>query len=166
MLTLPEHQMPISVFMRVCIVQALVLNVVFLFVSMFVFVISFLLLVLPFFWHSDFFICAFDLLRRYLLFLPSSWSTGNMATMGIFFSDCLIFQKSFPLKPIGQMEPNYIWEVLYKNSLFRPDPTTNMATTGYSCFWLADISKLFSSATTCLNVTMLDRKTRLLTDIS
>ena len=41
MLTLPEHLMSLSVFMRVRIVQALVLSVVFLFVSMFVIVSSF-----------------------------------------------------------------------------------------------------------------------------
>ena len=47
MLTLPEHLMSLSVFMRVRIVQALVLIVVFLFVSMFVIVSIILLLVLP-----------------------------------------------------------------------------------------------------------------------
>ena len=41
MLTLPEHLMSLSVFMRVRIVQALVLIVVFLFVSMFVIVSSY-----------------------------------------------------------------------------------------------------------------------------
>ena len=44
----PSGAPDVSVFMRVCIGQALVLSVVFLFVSMLVFVSSFLLLVLPF----------------------------------------------------------------------------------------------------------------------
>ena len=34
-----------------------------------------------------------------------------------------------------------LWEVLYKISSFRPDPSTNVAAIGNSHFWLADIEK-------------------------
>jgi hypothetical protein len=32
----------------------------------------------------------------------------------------------------------YLWKILYKECIFCPDPLTNMAATGNSCFWLAD----------------------------
>ena len=52
----------------------------------------------------------------------------------------------------------HLCKVLYKVSSFRPDRTTNMAAMGNSCFWLADISKIFSSETTWPNGTKLYRK--------
>jgi hypothetical protein len=50
-------------------------------------------------------------------------------------------KKSSPLKPLGQMNRNLV-ESIYgrssKDCSFRPDPLTNMATTGHSFFWLVD----------------------------
>ena len=35
----------------------------------------------------------------------------------------------------------HLWKVLYKDCSFCHDPLTNMAATGNSCFWLADLKK-------------------------
>jgi hypothetical protein len=52
----------------------------------------------------------------------------------------------------------HLWKVLSENCLCCPDPLTNMATIGNSCFWLADLKKIFSSETTCSDELKLGRK--------
>ena len=52
----------------------------------------------------------------------------------------------------------HLYKVLSKVSSFRPIPPTNMAAKGNSCFWLANVKKIFSSETACPNGTKLGRK--------
>ena len=52
----------------------------------------------------------------------------------------------------------HLYKVLYKVSSFRPIPPTNMAAKGNSCFWLANVKKIFSSETAGPNGAKLGRK--------
>ena len=51
-----------------------------------------------------------------------------------------------------------LYKVLYKVSSFRPIPPTNMAAKSNSCFWLANVKKIFSSGAAWPNGAKLCRK--------
>ena len=52
----------------------------------------------------------------------------------------------------------HLYKVLYKVSSFRPIPPTYMPAKGNSCFWLANVKKIFSSETAGPNGAKLGRK--------